>query len=491
LQNITDIEYAILKTLSLTLFKSGVYFSKDLTKEAQQAGYLGKDLDGVKYDVYKRFSSVMQNLLLQKELSKTNELSSQPAATPVSKSKKTDIGKIVRTTISAMLILITILSATACNFTNNNKITSTPTSISIQSRSESVVHRDNRELFESFKDKNFYFMPGAAYESMPDEERWDLFQKSVDFTNSPESKAIIDAERERTGISNEVLIVFGSMDGIKFPAALHNGIIIIPYEQFKPDALSIEYGLNINVGSLMAHEEEHRKNSQDVQSGNMTWLEDEAHSFLAGAFNAPVDEDDYVMIDGRKVNGVEGRKAIAFQILLDNREEAIDNNFIKLDSGVNLYTINYTGVIRRPAPQGKEYEKVKEYFNPDLEKDELEITLRGYSSSGYTDIKYAVNHATGQIRIIETADSALSIGGQIKRLLVKLFKERGARFYDVYLAPVCEMFKVASVIAGRHTLDRFLNMHTKFIEDLALRATAAAGFESGGDDEIEWRGKTR
>ncbi|MDR1195084.1 MAG: M48 family metalloprotease, partial [Endomicrobium sp.] len=89
LQNITDIEYEILKTISLTLFKSGIYFSKDTTKEVQQAGYLSKDLDGVKYDVYKYFPSVIQNLLLQKELSKSGAIRQKNEAM-VKKDDKSD-----------------------------------------------------------------------------------------------------------------------------------------------------------------------------------------------------------------------------------------------------------------------------------------------------------------------------------------------------------------------------------------------------------------
>jgi hypothetical protein len=78
LENLMGVEYEILKVISSSLFEQGIYFSKGTTREVEQAGYLGRDLDGVKYDVYKYFPSVMQNMLLDKELSKEDNIKPSP-----------------------------------------------------------------------------------------------------------------------------------------------------------------------------------------------------------------------------------------------------------------------------------------------------------------------------------------------------------------------------------------------------------------------------
>jgi len=136
LQNITDIEYEILKAISLTLFESDIYFSKDATKEVQQAGYLGKDLDGVKYDIYKYFSDAMQNLLLQKELSKTKDTRKQ-LSQPGTKDKwgirgilSRTMEKIVRPMLSAFIkpvshSAIKVISKESLQISVPNEITDT------------------------------------------------------------------------------------------------------------------------------------------------------------------------------------------------------------------------------------------------------------------------------------------------------------------------------------------------------------------------------
>jgi hypothetical protein len=64
----------------------------------------------------------------------------------------------------------------------------------------------------------------------------------------------------------------------------------------------------------------------------------------------------------------------------------------------------------------------------------------------------------------------LSIGGRLKDFIVRLFPKKGARFYDVYLAPLMEAGNIAAVAsaAGEQTKKWFLGQHAAYNDALAI-----------------------
>ncbi|MDR1696205.1 MAG: hypothetical protein LBR69_06220 [Endomicrobium sp.] len=287
---------------------------------------------------------------------------------------------------------------------------------------------ENQALFESFETlkENTFFQPGSAgAENISDpakriEYLKSKFKESLELSNSEAVKARVNAVIERLrGLESlkamgfnigdlKVFITVGSLAGTEYPAAidLDLNIILISLEHFSPDSEFAKYGLNISLDALIAHEVMHTVDKHKVESGEMSRLESERRAMLAGALAVP-NPAETIEIDGQKVDAVEGRKAIAFGAAVDNREQ-VENEFKKFDKNADFFNIYYQGVFRTHISQ-EEYDKLspklKEYFNPDLKENEIELTLKTDSNS--TAITYAVNYETSAMEIIRITDNGV------------------------------------------------------------------------------------
>ena len=68
---LNNIEYEILKQISLLLFNAEIYFENGSVSEIENEGYFGKSLNGIPADTYERFLPFMQRLMLRKEMGKS------------------------------------------------------------------------------------------------------------------------------------------------------------------------------------------------------------------------------------------------------------------------------------------------------------------------------------------------------------------------------------------------------------------------------------